>query len=125
MTRDERQVRDAAICAAYEAGASIRQISERFGLTREGVRVVLLRCGHPLRSRSDGWQARLRADPEFARRHREGSSERMKALRADPTRNPLVTLTPEQRAVYDLLKRKGCSREEALVEARRVSEAAE
>ncbi|MDE2107216.1 MAG: hypothetical protein KGL39_59010 [Patescibacteria group bacterium] len=119
MTRDERNI---AICAAYEAGASLSQVAERFGVTPERVRQVMLRCGHPLRSRSEGWQARLHADPEFARRH----SERLKALNADPefarrreTARERMTLTPEQRAVYALLRRKGCCRDEALVEARR------
>ena len=43
-------------------------------------------------------------------------SERMKALHADPARNPLVLLTPSERADYDLLVSKGgMGRNEAFV----------
>ena len=58
---------------------------------------------------------RLNADPEFAK----ANSERMKRLHADPEFNPLAALTPEERADYDVLRKKGgYSREEALAMVR-------
>jgi hypothetical protein len=53
----------------------------------------------------------LNADPEFRAR----KSARMKELNADPARNPLAALTPQERADYNLVKRKmGYTRDEAL-----------
>ena len=53
----------------------------------------------------------LHADPEF----RAKNAERMRRLHADPEFNPLAALTPEERAEYDILvKRGGYSRAEAL-----------
>ena len=52
----------------------------------------------------------LHADPEFAERHRE----RMRALNADPHFNILASLSDAERADYDILKRNGYSRAEAL-----------
>jgi hypothetical protein len=52
----------------------------------------------------------LNADPEFAAAHRA----RMKALHADPEFNPLVLLTDAERADYDVLKKAGYSRSDAL-----------
>ena len=51
------------------------------------------------------------ADPEFKEKQRAA----MVALHADPEFNPLALLTPEQRAEYDLLRKKGgYSREDAM-----------
>ena len=51
------------------------------------------------------------ADPVFAAAH----AARMKARHADPAFNPLAALNKEQRADYDILRRKaGYSRAEAL-----------
>jgi hypothetical protein len=77
------------------------------------------------------------ADPEVRARH----AAAMKAAMADPevrarhaaamkARSPLSKLSAEQRRVYDTLRRKGCTRDEALREAckprrRPMAEAAE
>lgn len=53
---------------------------------------------------------RLHADPEFAERHRE----RIRRLHADPARNPLVLLSAAERADYNVCKRSGMTRAEAL-----------
>ena len=42
-----------AIVAAYQGGDSLAQIAGRFGVTKEGVRRVLLRRGVAMRGR--GW----------------------------------------------------------------------
>ena len=57
----------------------------------------------------------LHADPEFAAKN----AARMKALHADPEFNPLVGLSDRQRRIYDTLKRKGCSFDEAFREAQK------
>ena len=69
---------------------------------------------------------RLNADPEFARANAErmrkrnadpefakANAERMRRLNADPEFNPLVALTPEERADYDILRKAGYTRAEA------------
>ena len=61
----------------------------------------------------------LNADPEFAAKNAAASRERMKALNADPEFNPLVGLSDRQRRIYDTLKRKGCSFDEAFREAQK------
>jgi len=43
----------------------------------------------------------------------ERGAERLRKLHADPDRNPLVLLSPEERAAYDNLKRKRYSRPDA------------
>ena len=54
---------------------------------------------------------RRNADPEFRAKQAEG----MRRRNADPEFNPLAALTPEERAEYDILvKRGGYSRAEAL-----------
>ena len=64
---------------------------------------------------------RLHADPEFAK----ARDERMKRLNADPEFNPLAALSPDERADYDVLKKAGYSREEALATIRKQKIAAE
>ena len=55
----------------------------------------------------------LNADPEFKAK----TAERMKALHADPEFNPLVRLTDRGRRVYNTLRRKGFTFEQAFTEA--------
>ena len=61
-------------------------------------------------ARSSETMRALNADPEFA----AARDARMRAIHADPSHNPLVLLTPDQRADYDALKRAGHSRGDAL-----------
>ena len=49
------------------------------------------------------------ADPEFAK----ANAERMRKLNADPNHNPLVMLSAQERADYDLLRRNGYRRDDA------------
>lgn len=143
MTRAERRARAVQMRAMYEAGASLPEIGAKFGVTGEGVRLAILRVGGKMRSRSEAgrakWQdpdfrertseaarakwrnselaarqseriRRLHADPEFAAKN----AERMRRLHADPAFNPLVALTESERADYDVLKKAGYTRAEAL-----------
>ena len=57
---------------------------------------------------------RLNRDPEFAAANAERSAERMRRLNRDPEFNPLVALSEQERADYDVLKRAGYTRAEAL-----------
>ena len=50
---------------------------------------------------------------------RAEKAARMKALHADPEFNPLVGLSDRQRRIYDTLKRKGCSFDDAFREAQK------
>lgn len=119
------------------AGVTRRQIAEALGLNLSTVRHY---CGTLGLATQDGRttdasraaaRARMlavRADPEAMARQRENAAAavrsrefrekiRQKALArwADPAFNPLVGLTPEQRADYDTLRRVGrLSRDEAL-----------
>ena len=68
-------------------------------------------CGRHSAAHAERASERMRAlnaDPEFAKAH----AERMRALHADPEFNPLVVLTPAERADYDVLKRAGYSRDD-------------
>lgn len=57
---------------------------------------------------SERMRARM-ADPV----QRERAGQAVRERHADPARNPLLRLTPAERADYDLFKLKGCTREEA------------
>ena len=56
---------------------------------------------------------RQRGEPGFQEKTQEGH----RRWWSDPANNPLAALTPDQRAVYDRLRNKGCDREAALTEA--------
>ena len=91
---------------------------------------VMTTCGRHSAAHAERAAERMRqrhADPEFAKAHAErmralnadpefakANAERMRALNADPEFNPLVLLTPAERADYDVLKRAGYSRADAL-----------
>ena len=93
MPRDVQDVDWPALIARVHAGERARDVAREYGI--DG-RVLHMRALH--------------ADPEFAERNRE----RMRALNADPDKNPLVRLTATERSDYDILKRNGYSRAEAL-----------
>jgi len=58
---------------------------------------------------------RLHADPAFAAAHAERSAERMRRLHADGRiHSHIASMTPEQRADYDALRRNGYRKAEAL-----------
>nr|BDD45147.1 hypothetical protein 33 [bacterium] len=57
---------------------------------------------------------KLNADPEFKAKQAAAASARMKKLHADPEFNPLAALTPQQREDYDILKKNGYTRADAL-----------
>ena len=93
MPRDVQDVDWPALIARVHAGERARDVAREHGI--DG-RVLRMRAQH--------------ADPECAERHRE----RMRALHADPEFNPLASLSDAERADYDILKRNGYSRAEAL-----------
>ena len=93
MPRDVQDVDWPALIARVHAGERARDVAREHGID-----------GRVLRMRA------LHADPEFAERSRE----RMRALNADPEFNQLASLSDAERAVYDILKRNGYSRAEAL-----------
>ena len=103
----------AALIARVHAGERAKDVAREHGLS-----------GRVL------WMKALHADPSFAAAHRERSRERMKALNADPSFaaasrermkalhaepgfNPLVALSEQERADYDVLKKNGYTRAEA------------
>ncbi len=95
---------------ARDAGWSIRHAAREWGTSPRAVARAIRREGVAWPSQREATR-RLHADPEFAARH----AERMRRLNADPARNPLAALTPEERADYDVLRRKGgLTRDEAL-----------
>lgn len=57
--------------------------------------------------------------------HAKAHAERMRQRHADPEFNPLVLLTPEERADYDVLRKAGYTRAEAFVALRKSTRAAE
>jgi len=87
-------------------------------------------CATAGMSKSEAARARgvcVQAAQDYARRtglrfvdgrstqvYKDRRSAIQKARKADPALNPLVLLTPEERADYDLMKRKGFTRAEAL-----------
>ena len=116
---------------ARDAGWSTRHAAREWGtspmavaraIRREGVAwpsqreaMRRLHADPEFAARNAERMRRLHADPEFAARHAARHAERMRRLNADPARNPLAALTPEERADYDVLRRKGgLTRDEAL-----------
>ena len=72
---------------------------------------VMTACGRHSAANAERMR-RLHADPEFA----AANAERMRRLHADPNHNPLVMLSAQERADYDILKAAGYSRDDAFRE---------
>ena len=70
---------------------------------------VMTRCGNHSAAHAERMR-RLNQDPEFA----AANADRMRRLHQDPEFNPLVALSEQERADYDVLKRAGYTRAEAL-----------
>lgn len=51
---------------------------------------------------------------EWSEEKRAAQAERLRKMNADPEFNPLASLTPQQRGDYDVLKKNGYQRKEAL-----------
>lgn len=66
------------------------------------------------------WQRAKRAELVFPDIRAERSAERMRQQHKDPEFNPLVLLTQQERADYDIFKRAGCTRDEAFEAVGRV-----
>ena len=64
MASIDKAARNAAICAAYRAGASTIEVGKIHGLAAEGVRKILKKCGEPTRDRIAAVKANWQ-DPEF------------------------------------------------------------
>ena len=97
MPRDVQDVDWPALIARVHGGERARDVAREHGIDGRGLHMRA-----------------LHADPEFAERNRERRRERMRALNADPEFNPLASLSDAERADYDILKRNGHSRAEAL-----------
>ena len=124
-TLTPREQRRAAYEACAIAGMTFAETALALGVSISAVSSQAKRQGLTFADgrKSDAHAERMRArraDPEFAKAHAErmrarnadpefakASAERMRARHADPARNPLVLLSPAERADYDILTRKG------------------
>ena len=122
MPRDVQDVDWPALIARVHAGERARDVAREHGIDGRVLRMRALNADPEFaerhRERMRERMRALNADPEFAERHRERHRERMRermrALHADPEFNPLASLSDAERADYDILKRNGYSRAEAL-----------
>ena len=100
-----------------DAGMTLTEAARLLGKTLSAGSNYAKRHGFEFRKDYSAHAERMRkrhADPEFAKAHAERSAERMRKLHANPAFNPLAALSEQERADYDLLKRAGYKRSEAL-----------
>jgi len=82
----------------------------RAGHDRRVCRMKRLHADPAFKAQQSARMKRLNADPAFKAKQ----SARMKRLHADPAFNPLAALSATERADYDVLKKAGYTRAEAL-----------